>query len=174
VLFRSDLDLDTQGRPVILFNTSRDHRPGPLGDPRWWTVAHWRGDRWEYAQVTRSNHNYSTGSLYLEGGDWRIIGPTEPGPQPVGSGGEIGIWQSPDQGKTWRRQREVTRRSASNHNYVRRPVPAHPDFYAFWADGNPDQLSPSTLWFANQAGDKVWRLPSDMQGEFAEPTLRQD
>ena len=25
-----------------------------------------------------------------------------------------------------------------NHNYVRRPIHAQPDFYALWADGDPD------------------------------------
>ncbi len=48
---------------------------------------------------------------------------------------------------------------------------AHPDFYAFWADGNPDEFSQSMLYFANQAGDKVWQLPYDMDRDFAEPML---
>lgn len=175
LVYIHDLDLDAQGRPVILYNTSLHAKPGPSGDPRWWTVAHWLGDRWEYAQVTRANHNYSTGSLYLEKDDnWQIIGPTEKGPQPIGSGGEIGVWHSQDRGKTWRRRREGTRGSTRNHNYVRRPVNAHPDFYAFWADGNPDQFSPSHLYFTNREGTKVWRLPYDMAKEFAEPTLLKD
>ena len=58
-----------------------------------------------------------------------------------------------------------------NHNYVRRPMNAHPDFQAFWADGNPDRFSPSKLYFTNRAGDKVWQLPYDMESEFAKPTL---
>lgn len=172
LVYIHDLDMDREGRPVILYVTSSDHRPGPAGDPRWWTVARWLGDRWEYAQVTRANHNYSTGSLYLEDdGAWRIIGPTGTGPQPVGSGGEVGIWTSRDAGKTWSKERDVTRGSAMNHNYVRRPLHAHSDFYAFWADGNPDTFSPSQLYFANKAGDKVWRLPGAMEGEFAAPQL---
>ena len=58
-----------------------------------------------------------------------------------------------------------------NHNYVRRPVNAHPDFYAFWSDGNPDAFSPSRLFFTNQAGDRVWQLPYDLAAEFAAPQL---
>jgi len=57
-----------------------------------------------------------------------------------------------------------------NHNYVRRPMNAHPDFEAFWADGNPGRFSPSKLYFTNRAGDKVWQLPYDMESEFAKPT----
>ena len=121
------------------------------------------------AEVTRANHNYSTGSLYIEDGQWRIIGPTERGPQPIGAGGEVAIWASTDEGKTWAKERDVTRDSPMNHNYVRRPVNAHPDFYAFWADGNPDKFSPSRLYFTNRAGDKVWQLPYDMQSDFARP-----
>ena len=63
----------------------------------------------------------------------------------------------------------MTAGSPFNHNYVRRPVNAHPDFYAFWADGDPDQLTPSHLYFANRTGDRVWRLPYDMADESAMP-----
>jgi hypothetical protein len=110
--------------------------------------------------------------IYVEDdGTWKIIGPTERGPQPVGSGGEIALWTSRDQGRTWRKDREVTRNSAVNHNYARRPLHAHPGFYAFWADGDPDKFSPSHLYFTNRAGDRVWRLPYDMDGESATPEL---
>ncbi len=172
LVYIHDLDLDREGRPAILFTTSADHRPGPPGDPRWWTVARWLGAEWEFTQVTRANHNYSTGSLLIDPkGPWRILGPTEPGPQPIGSGGEIGQWISEDSGRTWRRERQLTRGSALNHNYVRRPLNAHPGFQAFWADGNPDQFSKSCLYFTNQGGDKVWQLPYDMPGDDAEPRL---
>ena len=170
LVYIHDLDLDRAGRPVILYITSGDYRPGPGGDPRWWTVAHATPDGWQYAEVTRANHNYTTGSLYLEDDSaWRIIGPTEPGPQPIGSGGEVAVWISRDQGRTWAKDRDVTAASPWNHNYVRRPVNAHPDFSAFWADGNPDQISPSHLYFTNRNGDRVWRLPYDMAGASATP-----
>ena len=45
LVYIHDLDLDGTGRPVILYITSADYRPGPQGDPRWWTVAHWTGQR---------------------------------------------------------------------------------------------------------------------------------
>jgi hypothetical protein len=172
LVYIHDLDLDARGRPVILFITSRDHQPGPPGDPRLWTVARWTGERWEFTEVAPANHNYTTGSLYLDrAGPWRVFGPLERGPQPVGSGGEIAIWQSIDGGRSWGRQRDVTRASEMNHNYVRRPLHAHPGFHAFWADGNPDAFSRSHLHFCNHSGDKVWRLPYDMKADFAEPEL---
>lgn len=170
LVYIHDLDLDRHGRPVILYITSADFRPGPSGDPRWWTVARATQTGWEYTEVTRANHNYTTGSLYLDEDEaWRIIGPTEPGPQPVGSGGEVAVWISRDQGQTWRKERDVTKGSPYNHNYVRRVVAAHPDFAAFWADGDPDKLSPSHLYFASQTGDRVGRLPYDMADDFAAP-----
>ena len=170
LVYIHDLDTDAAARPAILYITSADHRPGPPGDPRWWTVARWSGKEWQDQNITRANHNYSTGLLSCEGnGEWRIVGPTGPGPQPIGSGGEVALWRSRDNGATWRRQREVTRRSAVNHNYVRRVMHAHPDFYAFWADGHPETFSPSNLYFMNKAGSRVWQLPDKMETAFAEP-----
>jgi hypothetical protein len=171
LVFISDIDLDAQRRPVILYITSASYAPGPPGDPRWWTIAHWTGKAWEYREITRANHNYSTGSLYIEGDVWRIIGPTEPGPQPIGAGGEVAVWSSRDEGKTWTRERRVTRNSSMNHNYVRRPMHASPEFYAFWADGNPDKLSRSRLYFTNKSADRVWRLPYDMRGDSEKPEM---
>jgi hypothetical protein len=119
-----------------------------------------------------SPHNYDMGSLYIEpDGTWRIIAPTEPGPQPHGTGGEMAMWVSDDSGKSWRKVRDLTRNSPRNHGYARRPFHAHPDFYAFWADGNPDAMSESHLYFTNQSGDQVWRLPYEMDGEVARPQL---
>lgn len=169
LVYIHDLDLDRAGRPVILYVTSASHKPGPEGDPRWWTIARWTGRDWQFSEVTRANHNYSTGSLYLGESEWRIIGPTERGPQPIGSGGEVAIWVSRDEGRTWIKERDITRRSAVNHNYVRRPIHAHPGFHAFWADGNPDEFSPSRLFFTDEAGSRVWQFPYDMEMEFAKP-----
>lgn len=171
MVYIADLDLDSRGRPVILYITGASYIPGPPGDPRWWTITHWTGKDWEYREITRANHNYSTGSLYIEGDTWRIIGPTGLGPQPIGAGGEVAVWSSRDEGKIWTKERDITRDSAMNHNYVRRPMHANPEFYAFWADGNPNKFSPSHLYFTNMSGDKVWQLPYSMHGDFEEPKL---
>ena len=72
------------------------------------------------------------------------------------------MWTSRDQGKSWRKLRELTRKSKRSHTYVRRPVNAHADFYALWADGDTLNPSESSLYFTNRAGDAVWRLPARM------------
>jgi len=170
LVYVKDIGLDAQGHPVILYLTSGDHQPGPGGAPRIWTIAHWTGSDWVFREVTTSTHNYDMGSLYIEAdGRWRIIAPTEPGPFRHGAGGEIALWVSDDQGETWTKARDVTRDSPRNHGYVRRPVNAHPDFYGFWADGNPEKLSESRLYFTDQTGRNVRVLPYDMPGPFAEP-----
>jgi hypothetical protein len=172
LVYMKDIGFDMQGKPVILYVTSRGHQPGPQGAPRTWTIAHWSGEKWNFHEVTTSLHNYDMGSLYVEeDGTWRIIGPTETGPQEHGTGGEIAIWLSRDEGRTWNKTCQVTRNSARNHGYVRRPVNAHAEFYGFWADGNPDTISESRLYFANKSGKQVWCLPYSMETAVATPKL---
>lgn len=171
LVYMKDIGFEDRN-PVILYLTSGSHQPGPAGVPRTWTIAHWTGTEWAIHEVTRSTHNYDMGSLYIEpGGTWRIIAPTEPGPQRHGTGGELAVWISHDKGKSWNKTQDLTRNSTSNHGYVRRPRNAHDDFYGFWADGNPDALSASRLYFTNKAGDKVWTLPYEMEDSFATPEL---
>jgi hypothetical protein len=170
LVYVKDIQLDAQGHPVILIVTSAHHQPGPGGEPRRFTVVHWDGGEWRFHDVARTTHNYDMGSLYIEPETtWRVIAPTEPGPQRWGTGGEIAIWTSRDSGVTWEKERAVTSGSEFNHAYVRRPVNAREDFYAFWADGNPDELSPSRLYFIDKTGSRLRRLPYDMEGETAVP-----
>jgi hypothetical protein len=170
LVYINDLNFDEQGNPVILYVLSRGYESGPKNDPRIWMTARWAAAHWEMHPVTYSDHNYDMGSLYIEeDGTWRIIGPTEPGPQPYCTGGEIAMWTSRDLGVTWKRERCLTTGSARNHSYVRRPVNAHPDFYAFWADGDALQPSESRLYFTNRAGTAAWLLPDEMTRDFEEP-----
>jgi len=99
LVYTLDMDFDSHGRPVILYITSRGSESGPRNDPRAWTVAHWTGKEWTIRPVTTSDNNYDMGSVFVEpDGVWRIIGPTENGPQSYNCGGEVAIWTSRDQG----------------------------------------------------------------------------
>ena len=100
-----------------------------------------------------------------------FIAPTEPGPQRYNTGGEVAVWTSRDRGATWKKVKQLTSGSKHNHTYVRRPVDAHVDFYALWADGHGRQPSISYLYFTNRSGDHVWRLPPVMEDDFAEPEI---
>jgi len=172
LVYVKDINYDAQGRPVILFVTSRGPYQGPQNGPHTWNIAHWTGSEWVFSRVTESDNNYDTGSLYTEpDGVWRIIAPTEPGPQRCNPGGEVAIWVSKDRGQPWSKLRDVTRGSTMNHTYVRRPVDPHPDFCAFWADGHGRRPSESRLYFCNQAGDRVFCLPAQMTADTARPEL---
>jgi len=81
------------------------------------------------------------------------------------------VWTSQDQGQTWKKNKQLTHNSTRNHTYARRPVDAQPDFYALWADGNARQPSESYLYFTNQRGEHVWRLPAKMKSDFAQPEI---
>lgn len=96
LVYLKDLQFDKQGRPIILFLTSRGYAAGPANDPRTWRTARWTGSTWDIRPFTTSDHNYDFGSLYVEAdGTWRIIAPTEPGPQPYGAGGGDGDVDEP-------------------------------------------------------------------------------
>jgi len=121
-----------------------------------------------------SDNNYDTGSIYVEGeGIWRIIAPTEPGPQAFNPGGEVAIWVTENYGMTWSRVRQLTSGSERNHTYIRRPVNAHPDFYALWADGHARKPSPSRVYFCNREGD-VYILPEEMDDDLVQPLRTSD
>ena len=164
-----DLVYDPQGRPVIFYITSRGFESGPECGPRVWRTARWNGGEWEIRTVTESDNNYDFGSLYIgEDGVWRMIGTDGVGPQAYNTGGEVSLWTSADEGKTWSRTRPMTTASPFNHHYPRRPVNYHPDFCAIWADGHGRQPSESNLYFCDLEGN-VFRLPRLMEGETAAP-----
>jgi hypothetical protein len=169
LVYLKDIQFDKEGRPVILYMTSRGHESGPENDPRTWHTARWTRSEWEINDITTSKNNYDHGSLYLEDeGTWKVIAPTEAPPQPYNPGGEMAMWESEDQGKTWRKVKQMTQGSEYNHTYARRPLNAHPDFYAFWADGHGRQTSESRLYFSDKEGN-VFRLPQQMDQKTQKP-----
>jgi len=78
--------------------------------------------------------------------------------------------RSDDIGQTWTRIKQLTRDSEYNHSYVRRPVNAHPEFFALWADGHGRQPSESNLYFCDLAGN-VYLMPRLMKEKFEKPVL---
>ncbi len=65
--------------------------------------------------------------------------------------------------------KRLTAAAEWNHTYARKPVNAHPDFYALWADGDTLKPSKSRLYFTNREGSAVWTLPEKMTGPYAKP-----
>lgn len=170
-VYLKDIRLDKDERPVILFLTSKGYESGPKNNPRTWTTARWTGTAWQIQPTFTSDNNYDMGSLYIEqDGSWRIIAPSETGPQPYNPGGEMAMWTSTDLGTTWRKIRQLTKNSPYNHTYARRPVNAQPDFYALWADGHARKPSPSSFYFCDKEGN-VRVLPREMASDFETPKL---
>jgi len=170
-VYLKDIAFTKEGYPVILYLTSKGFEPGPKLGPCYWSTARWTGTSWDIRPFTASDHNYDHGSLYIEAdGIWRVIAPTSPGPQRGGTGGDMMMWASRDQGRTWRVNKVLTHDSRYNHTYARKPVNADPGFYALWADGSALEPTPSSLYFATQSGE-VYRLPQKMTTETAKPEL---
>jgi hypothetical protein len=166
-VYLKDIAFDSLGNPVLLYVTSRGYKSGPEHAPRIWTTARWTGSKWDICPITESDSNYDSGSLYIEADNvWRIIGPTRPGPQAYNPGGEMVMWYSDDMSAHWLMAQQMTLNSPRNHNYTRRPVNAHPDFYALWADGHGRQPSKSLLYTCTKDG-KVKVLPEHMTEDYA-------
>ena len=169
-VYINTMKFDSQNRPIIVYIVSKGYRAGPKDGPREWKIARWTGTEWKVFDTgIKSANNYDFCTLYLDSDqDLRLIGASAPGPQLYNPGGEIQSWVSHDGGATWSFEKSLTQGSARNHNYPRQPLNVHPDFYAFWADGNGRRPSVSRLYFCDRDLN-VYRMPLIFEGPFATP-----
>jgi hypothetical protein len=167
-VYLKDMGFDSDGNPAFLYVRSNGHEPGPVSAPYEWCITGWNGKEWHTSVITESDHNYDMGSFYISESDWKIVAPTVPAPQKWGVGGELEVWQSKDRGKSWTKQKTLTKNSRFNHAYVRRPVNYKPPFCFFWSDGHPHEFSKSQLYFGDFKGN-IWRLPYEMKSDFEKP-----
>lgn len=154
-VYMKDLNYDADGNPIILYLVSRGWEPGPENGPRTWRIAKWNGADWSFHDIAESDNNYDMGSLLIEANEWKLVAPTETGPQAFNPGGEVALWTSHDEGEHWQFSQNLTRGSPQNHSYVRRPLNAHSEFQVFWADGHGRQFSDSNLYFWNRDKGEV-------------------
>ncbi|WP_373513223.1 BNR-4 repeat-containing protein [Persicitalea sp.] len=164
-----DITLDENQKPAILVISSKGYEAGPENAPRHWRVFRPDKGQWDNHIVGISDSNYDMGSIYAEPKNvLRIIGPTADGPQAYNPGGEIVMWVSKDGGRTWKKEKELTKNSEMNHTYVRAPRFAQPDFYGIWADGHGRKPSESNLYFTTKKGE-VYRLPRENTDAMIKP-----
>jgi len=168
-VYLSDMDFDSHGNPVILAIISSSSVPGPGSGSRDWFVISRKDGNWNFTKVCESTHNFDRGSIHIGDSEWKVIGPTEPGPQKYGTGGEVALWISRNEGVDWQKVTNVTINSINNNSFVRHPVNAQKDFFALWTDGNANELSRSYLYFTNEKCNKVWMLPYEMKENSRKP-----
>lgn len=167
-VYLKDMGFDSDGNPAYLYIRSNGHEPGPVSAPYEWCITRWSGKKWHTSVITKSDHNYDMGSLFISEKDWKVVGPTAEGPQEWGVGGELEVWQSKNKGKKWKKQKTLTKNSEFSHAYVRRPVNYKAPFCFFWSDGHSHEFSKSQLYFGDFEGN-IWRLPYDMKEDFEKP-----
>jgi hypothetical protein len=159
-VYLKDLQFDAAGNPIILYLTSKGAQPGPENGPYEWHSCRWTGKAWEVRPFTTSDHNYDHGSLYVgDDGTWTVIAPTEPGPAPFATGGEMIVWTSKDQGTSWQKGRSLTPGATRHHTYLRRPLNAHDDLIALWADGDARKPSECRMYYTNRKAERAIPLP---------------
>jgi len=160
--YLKDVNFDRNGRPVILFLTSRASSPVSQR-PRQWQTFRWNGRDWVRRPFTTSATTTTTArSISNPTAPGRVIAPTELGRSPTTRRREMVMWTSTDEGQTWTRVKQLTRNSPRNHTYARRPLNAHPTSTPVGPTAmvvsrpNPACTSPAneatTLAFARQDG----------------------
>ncbi len=172
-VYVTDTQFDSNGFPIIAYVTSKGFESGPEMGSRLFRTARWDGAKWEFSIVCEVDNNYEYAMIYPEEADHgilRLVGSFEDGPQAYNTGGEISQWISVDNGQTWRKEFQLTKNSKVNQCFPRRTIDAHPDFYAFWAEGNGRQKSPSSLRFSTKSG-AVYALPREMKEDWESPIL---
>ncbi|MFY0654296.1 MAG: BNR-4 repeat-containing protein [Cyclobacteriaceae bacterium] len=161
-VYLKDMCFDESGYPVCLYVASGGHEPGPVNSPREFRITRWDGLAWQTRVVCETDHNYDMGSIEIGKNEWTVIVPSQDGPQHYGTGGEVALWKSIDKGKNWKMVKQLTVNSPRNHSYMRRSEDAKDPFRFFWADGDPEKMSISKMYFSNSKGE-VWQLPYDMK-----------
>lgn len=162
LVYIKDVQFDQRGRPVLLYLTSHSAMPTVDSGLHDWWLARFDGKAWSHHRVTRSGHNYDHGSLLLVAeDDWRLLAPTDPGPQSPATGGTMVMHRSADGGRTWKRDRAVFEDPDRCHTYARRPLNAHADLSWVWAAADAHRPGPVTL-FAADARGQVLELPWTM------------
>ena len=161
LVYLKDLNFDAAGRPVILYLTADGYAPGPASGERQWFTAHWTGETWRRRPFTTSDHNYDYGAALHRRRRVADHRPDRARPAAPRRRRRDGLVDEPRRRRArGRKQRQLTRDSRFNHTYARRPVDAHPQFYALWADGNPLAPSESRLYFTDRDGTASGSCPS--------------
>jgi len=193
LVYVKDLVFDDNGYPIIFYLTANDasgngHQPGPDAEPRLMRVTRWTGSAWETTTMPQAPtaqstviHNYSMGSLSVDGTTWTAVIPSGAGEPPApgasqavierywGQGGEMETWQSTDFGHSWRKVRTITRDSPRKHGFARNVFGGNDPFFTLWADGNPEASTEVHLYFGDHLGSQYWKLPYNMSTDTAEP-----
>ncbi len=169
LVYINDLNFDSEGNPVVLAIISSGYMPGNSGEPRDLVVIRWSDNKWLFSEVSLVDHNFDTGIIYVSKDEWRIIAPTGAGVQKDVTGGEMELWVSKNEGADWEKSSGLTRNSLYNNSYPRRPMNNGKEFFAYWVDGDAENISQSMLYFTNEKCKKVWVLPYNMKKDFERP-----
>lgn len=132
-----DIQLDSDGRPLILFIDAN-----PFTYVSHWKCGRLRGDGWRFSDIAVGDHMYDDGGMVIEDGSVTVYAPTTPS-QPREDGGEIDVWRSADGDAPWERCDPLTVGSDLSHNNVKvvfnhRTGPG--DMQVIWSYG--DSVSP--------------------------------
>jgi hypothetical protein len=112
-------------------------------------LARRTGAGWRVEKAFERGAEGEAGKLFVEGNTWRVLVP----------GGAMELWESRDQGKQWRKLRELGPVGARR---VVQPLAYHADLIAMWGVGE-------RFYFTNRDAIRVYRLPLRMNGEKMRP-----
>lgn len=146
-------DVKAQGPPGVeamgIASTAKGESVWLCGRGRELLLARQAGEEWAFQKAFERSKESGAGKLYIEGNTWRVLVP----------GQALELWESRDQGKQWRKLRELGPAGAGN---VIQPLSFHADLIALWTVRE-------RLYFTNRDAIRVYRLPDRMSGAFSRP-----
>lgn len=163
-----DVNFDRMGNPTVLYmSTFAPEVRGRRLRKTWYTARWFR--QWYTTGLIMSDHIGDSGCLLIdERMNWTLLATTDPGLCEGMAGGDVVMWLSRDQGRSWYRGTLTEKRHCWG---IRRAWPASAEMTAMWLGADIDDFQGATIYYSDDSGS-VRKLPGGMDGDWGVPASK--
>jgi hypothetical protein len=161
-----DLNFDRMGNPTVLYMST--FAPGIKARRlrKTWYTARWFR-QWYMTGLIMSDHIEDSGCLLIdERMNWTLPATTDPGLRPNVPGGDVVMWLSRDQGRSWYRKTLTEGRHCWS---LVRPRRSNAELAFLWLGAELDDFNGASVYYSDESG-QVRALPRAIPGDDAPPT----